>query len=561
MRFLVIIALEVHCGMSEIQQTECAEPNTIAYTTACGPIAVYVALSNCGVTTSLQTVISQCEWSEGELTALSKLARVLDTYSEVAVAARQVSPRELVRFVQGDGAAIIPIRKGSEAANHVVCVVAAGSNMVEIIDYPELRGKLTLEQLAQNWDGEALLVRRSIAQTCLRLVPVFLLPGLAVTLVARQLATSLGRSQCVRCSILMLLAAGIVAPGCDVENSHRGGAMSHPVDAKETVTAQQSPRDAMLCVSHRHLGRIIPGETVEAEFPIFNPSSNPVHLVGSAASCGCLTILDAPDEIAPLSTGAIRLSLSASGAPAGMLRQSAMVKTDSAACDVLRFDVSAAVHGIYCTPSHLDLGMVCAGGSSARTLGLNFVDPIPDDLDVSAVDKELLVAAFKGDALIRRIGTAEPHRFEEFVLRKVEVAVSRNVTVGKFSSTLTIHSQTANLAISIPVFGEVVGRVRCIPSTVTFSGMASGAPDEERIVAVEQVATEQVDLRDLSFENNGLDVSIRVVESNAEAARIAVSLKPVSDARSVRRFRVVGTIDGEPVLSLPVLSLPSHDRH
>ena len=58
--------------------------------------------------------------------------------------------------------AILPVRKDSESINHAICILDADAANLVGIDYPKLRVTYTAAELAEIWDGEALLLRRRI---------------------------------------------------------------------------------------------------------------------------------------------------------------------------------------------------------------------------------------------------------------------------------------------------------------------------------------------------------------------------------------------------------------
>lgn len=130
-----------------------------AYCTACGPIACFAALTALGVPASLEIMVDRCHWKVGQLTTLGEMQAALESFPDVVCLATRISPEDLMtHMVEQDCVAILPIRKYSGDVDHAVTAVAVRNGRFLIVDYPELRQAVSPMQLADVWDGEALLV-------------------------------------------------------------------------------------------------------------------------------------------------------------------------------------------------------------------------------------------------------------------------------------------------------------------------------------------------------------------------------------------------------------------
>jgi hypothetical protein len=165
------------------------------YRMACGPIAVYVALRRIGHDTPLENIIKSCSWVEGQEVKFDTLVKVLNLKRGIKVRAVRLSPEQLIAWMDqgGSAAAILPVRKFANAADHALCVVGVNENRLRIVDYPELTYDSTAEKLSDVWSGEAILISEipSTLESNLGLAIIpGLIAGLVATLFVRSGATS-----------------------------------------------------------------------------------------------------------------------------------------------------------------------------------------------------------------------------------------------------------------------------------------------------------------------------------------------------------------------------------
>ncbi len=156
------------------------------YKTACGPIASYVALHSLGKSVSLDDVVRRCEWVPERFTKLGEMQAALSSVAGIECMAVEISPQQLCSLLKDDNTvAILPVRKTSEKTDHAFCVVEVRDDgqMVKLIDYPELVSWKMIGELAQQWDGPALVVRTSLARRTQRRLLYFLMPIVTTVIV------------------------------------------------------------------------------------------------------------------------------------------------------------------------------------------------------------------------------------------------------------------------------------------------------------------------------------------------------------------------------------------
>jgi len=131
----------------------------VAFANACGPIACYAAARRLGTACTLEGLVAGCAWKPGEMTSLRKMQQALSALEDVRVTPTRLSPTELRTLIgTGDYTAILPIRKASDHINHAVCVVADDQGLFRLVDYPELVSWKSADEIADMWDGQALLI-------------------------------------------------------------------------------------------------------------------------------------------------------------------------------------------------------------------------------------------------------------------------------------------------------------------------------------------------------------------------------------------------------------------
>lgn len=159
--------------------------------TACGPIGCYVAARALGVDVALETCIDRCGWSPGRRVSLAAIVDAIDETPHLRSQAARMNPGELHELLQGEKCAVIlAVRSDGEAIDHVIVAIGATEENVTVIDYPQLGDQITLDELADRWDGAAIVVMHESptpSRSMLAAMPVTsgLVVVLAMVVVAR----------------------------------------------------------------------------------------------------------------------------------------------------------------------------------------------------------------------------------------------------------------------------------------------------------------------------------------------------------------------------------------
>ncbi len=168
-------------------QTLSARLSDASYCTACGPIACYATLRAVGDDTTLAEVVTLCQWRDGECTTIERMANAVAGAAGVRCSPVRLSPKQLSEFLAaGDRAAIVLVRKFGPEVDHAICALRTEGEFIYAMDYPQLGQWRHRDELAEVWDGEALIVWRearnqSILRWCMALLPGACLGALVST--------------------------------------------------------------------------------------------------------------------------------------------------------------------------------------------------------------------------------------------------------------------------------------------------------------------------------------------------------------------------------------------
>ena len=134
------------------------------YKLACGPIAGLVVLQTLGIETTLDEIAKRCYWVQDQMLPLENLQNTLRSYNGVSCQMTKLTPKQLCDLLKDNQTVVILVtRKKNDEIDHAVCAVGVQSNdqVIHLIDYPELHQRKLIGEIADVWDGAALVVRIS----------------------------------------------------------------------------------------------------------------------------------------------------------------------------------------------------------------------------------------------------------------------------------------------------------------------------------------------------------------------------------------------------------------
>ncbi len=143
---------------------------------------------------SLGEIVTRCQWREGEHTTIERMASVIADTAGVRCSPVRLSPAQLNDFLaQGERAAILLIRKFGREVDHAVCALRSDSGFIFSVDYPQLGQWCHRDELAEVWDGEAIIVWREPRNPPNLRWCMALLPGACLGVLASMWGCARGR--------------------------------------------------------------------------------------------------------------------------------------------------------------------------------------------------------------------------------------------------------------------------------------------------------------------------------------------------------------------------------
>jgi hypothetical protein len=130
------------------------------YGSACGPIACYTACHWLGEKITLGQIISDTGWKEGHRMSLGQMHDYLESRG-LDVQAIHLDPEALSQTLLNHQptVALLLVRSDSQELDHVVAAVGVHDSLIDTVDYPSGRHRVSIDQLSDMWDGSALLVK------------------------------------------------------------------------------------------------------------------------------------------------------------------------------------------------------------------------------------------------------------------------------------------------------------------------------------------------------------------------------------------------------------------
>ena len=182
----VIVIYAVVLGRLDTK-AESREIPELPYRTACGPIAMFVALDALGENTGLRELADRVQWKDGTTTSVGQMLECLSTFDRVTATVTSVTTEELHRQLAQGCVAIVPVKKGGTNLNHAIAVTGSKDGRFVYSDYPELRSVMSDQELDSKWDEKAILVARRPQAWLFSNLPWFGLPAVSLGIVVRCL--------------------------------------------------------------------------------------------------------------------------------------------------------------------------------------------------------------------------------------------------------------------------------------------------------------------------------------------------------------------------------------
>jgi hypothetical protein len=542
--------------------------------TACGPITCFVAARSLGVDVSLDAMIQKCDWKQGQLTTLQRIQETLaGLENEIVSVPARVSPKELQEYLQsGNYVAVLPVRKRSEEVNHAICAVGLEDDKIIAIDYPELTERYTLDELADIWDGPALLVSRSSQGWAVRNLHWLVLPILAALLVMADLILrkvrvasrsgasppAEGRGRFFTFLFGLLPFALLSLMGCEMkgspgrqpadENPQLGGASSR-------IGSDGSVGQNAAVIFRHDFEAVRQGEVVEHEFTIKNDEAKEVEYTQFHSGCGCLSIADNPGVISVNGKGTIAVKMDTGGLQGRVTQRAALRSADANVRPVV-LTLTGTVVGVEASRSTIDLGDLKTGSPVSRSF-LLIAAGYPDAEVTSATAEDAGIHITTEDIAS---GAGDLGKGRRAFCRVTVEWNGQGLPPGAFESSIAVTTNVSEFSsIVVPVVGYVIGAVELSPTRVFFGNVAAGTQARRSCKLVDgQLSWAEMESLHLKADHDFVHGTFsRETGSETGHIRLGVELDVPAEAENglIKGDLLVSMKDGEYFFCVPYVAL------
>jgi len=460
---LPLLVLPVH-GMPTLEDEH--------YRTACGPIAGRVALKALGVKTSLDEMAERCGWIQGDFLPLDHLQKALRSYRGIDAQIVRLTPRQLADLLADSRTVVIlATRKLTDEIDHAVCAVGVRDNgqVIHLIDYPELHQLKLIGEIADVWDGIAIVVRvspfyRALGDFAFYFAPMILLIIAILWFRARKDRKPL-KVPPVAC-ILLILTCSVVS--CNQQETEL---LTLPQARQSATAPARSTLERSFFLKH-HFGVVDADVRLSHSLELTNETDKPMQFGFSSTTCGsCLFVISMPEEILPGETGIFELEFDTTGRRGETPQQAIFWDAEPRTLLVLA-DVSATVKAVWTNPETINLGNLSTSDSQQTRLHV-LAAGLPD-AEVTSVqcDAPWLTVTSTPVETSRALSAQNIRAIDSY-----DIAWTGNEAIpGNLSSKITIHVQKGHVqneddeeqVFEIPISGYLAGDVEIVPSNIVF---------------------------------------------------------------------------------------------
>jgi hypothetical protein len=326
------------------------------YKTACGPIAGLVALCALSIETTLSEIAERCQWKQDEMLPLENLQTALRSYHGVSCQMAKLTPKQLCDLLKDKQTVVIlATRKRSEEIDHAVCAVGVQDNdqVIHLIDYPELHQRKLIGEIADVWDGVALVVRVSTFYRALGDFAACVAPMvLFIIIVLWFLNRKNRKTSNVKCPTCLLLVLICLTVSCKKQETL--SAVKPPKQQPPAAPAKSTLQNSFF-LKH-HFGDVNADEALTCSLELKNETDKPLSFGFSSTSCGgCLHVKSMPKEILPGEIGVFELEFNTAG-KRGATPQHAYFWDAEPKTLLVVADIGATVRAVWTDPEMISLG-------------------------------------------------------------------------------------------------------------------------------------------------------------------------------------------------------------
>lgn len=150
---------------------------------ACAAIAIYASLTSMRYPTSLEEIINQIDWSEGNKVSVHKMMQYLDDYSGIEAKQVLFDTDGLRTHLQNGDTAILFFASNSSDLDHAIAFVSVNGEQFSYFSYPDGLNTISMTELNLKWSGEAIILTDCFSHKLYRNRDILALTVIAVGIV------------------------------------------------------------------------------------------------------------------------------------------------------------------------------------------------------------------------------------------------------------------------------------------------------------------------------------------------------------------------------------------
>ena len=528
------------------------------YKTVCGPIAGLVALNVLGIDTDLPKLVERSGWVQNEMLPLENLQKALQSYPGISTQIVRLTPKQLTDLLKDSQTVVVlATRKRSEEIDHAVCAVGVHDNdqVIHLIDYPELHQRKLIGEIADVWDGIAVVVRvspfyRTLSDFAALFAPMVLFIIILLWFLNRKKANV--KTPDVKPTLCLLLLLPCFALSCKQQDT----TLTPPAQPRQASTAApKSTLQNSFFLKH-HFDVVDAGKKLTCSLELKNETDKPMAFGHNSTSSGaCLFVKSMPEEILPGETGIFELEFDTTGKRGNTPQQAVFWDAEPKTLLVLA-DVAATVRAVWTNPATVSLGNLST--SEPQKAKLYIMTAGYPDAKVTSVecDTPWLTITSHPVTTSNELKAQSIRAIDYYEIEWI----GKEASPGTLSSKIVFYVQKDDAEqeeqlLEVSVSGDLAGDVEIIPANIVFGRVAQ---------------SEIVRICTLTFKKHGIDAV--KVRCTAEHAYIQMGFEqskefsnqfiltasitpPVEEENQLIEGTITGTDEsGEVIFSVPYIA-------
>jgi hypothetical protein len=293
-------------------------------------------------------------------------------------------------------------------------------------------------------------------------------------------------------------------------------------------------------------GTVKEGAPVEAVFRLKNNGTAPLELRSIQPACGCTVAASSSSVIAPGATSEVRATFDTAGFQGPKVKTIRIYTNDPQQPTSVLTLRGTVLEEILVDPPRVYFGNVTKGDSPSKALSL---------LTNAGTDIQVNEVSTRSEHLSLQVEDAAR---EGKLGKRILVTLRPSAPVGAFRATVLARTtSTQRPLITIPVFAQVQGKLRLVPSYVSFD-LLDGPLEKavSKTIEVQNDSAQRIAIQSVESDNPSVLTQVREVEPG-KLYEITVSLAEGSIGTIRAKVTILTTYElpAEGQLTLPVYAI------